>query len=286
MELTKIKYFFEMIKIEHTLFSLPFVYMGAFLAYNTVPSVKTLILITLALFSGRVTAMVANRVIDVEYDKKTPRTMNRHIPAGKISKKAAYSIIAASSLLFFITVYFINVTSFILSFVLVPLFIIYSFMKRFTYLSHFGLGVIEGVVPVGGWIATTGNIHSIFSPVLILIFVSVVLWQAGFDIIYSIQDVETDLKIGVHSIPVRFGITNALIISLITHIFMGIFLTMLLIWIKTAYLAIGIAVIWLLIAYEHSIVNKDHLDRINFAFFHVNITIAFVLFISIIASGL
>jgi len=284
MDWTKVKYFFKLIRVEHTLFMLPFVYIGAFLAANTIPNTRLLILITLALFSGRVIAMTGNRVLDAEFDKKNARTMHWPIASGKITKKEGYGIILIFTLLFFFIVYLINFTAFILSFVTIPVFLIYSLLKRYTWLSHVGLGIVEGIVPVGGWIAVTGNVYTLLSLPIVLTFLIAVLWLTGFDILYAIQDVSFDKKENLKSIPARFGVEKSIYISFFVHFAMGILITYFYFIYTNYFMLISIVLIWILILTEHLIVGKTHLERINIAFFHVNVAIGFVFLISVVGS--
>ncbi|MGC8581019.1 MAG: 4-hydroxybenzoate octaprenyltransferase [Thermoplasmata archaeon] len=286
MDWTKIKYFFRLIRVEHTLFMLPFVYIGAFMAANNIPDTKLLILITLALLTGRVIAMTGNRVLDAEFDKKNARTMHWPIASGKITKKEGYIIISVFTLMFFLIVYMINFTAFILSFVTIPVFLIYSLLKRYTWLSHVGLGIVEGIVPVGGWIAVTGNVYTLLSLPIVLMFLIAVLWLTGFDILYAIQDVSFDRKENLKSIPARFGVEKSIYISFFVHIAMGVLISYLYFVYPNYLMLISIVLIWALILTEHLIVGKNHLERINIAFFHVNVTIGFVLLIGIVGSVL
>jgi 4-hydroxybenzoate polyprenyltransferase len=205
----------EMIKIEHTLFALPFAFLGAVLAAQGIPSWSHILWITLAMMGARSTAMAFNRIVDREFDAKNPRTKSRAIPAGILSLNFVKFFTFVSTLLFFISAAMLNQLTLILSPVALASLLFYSYTKRFTSLSHLVLGWCLSIAPTGAWIAVRGSIDS--SIPLILSFI-VMLWTAGFDILYACQDYEFDRKQGLHSIPAKLGISNALWVSRLLHI--------------------------------------------------------------------
>jgi len=267
----------EMIKFSHTLFALPFALAGAFLAAKGVPDGWTLFYILLAMAGGRSAAMGLNRVIDAEIDRENPRTKERHIPRGIVSKREGWVLIALSFLVLIFAAYRLNPLCLKLSPILIFLLIIYSYTKRFTWASHIVLGLALGAAPLGAWIAVTGA----FDWRVLFLSFAVLFWVAGFDIIYSLLDVEFDRRFGLYSIPRVLGIRKSLFVSRGFHFLTA--LSMLFVYfffsLGTFYLT-GMAVCLLLLAYEHSLVKEDDLSRVNVAFFNVNgyISITYLLF--------
>ncbi len=274
----------DFIKIEHTLFALPFAYLGAFMAARGLFDLKTLILIFFAFTSFRSAAMSLNRIIDRKIDALNPRTSNRHIPAGLISLNEAYLITIISLLIYFLSAYLINETTFLLSPIPAITALIYPYLKRFTCLSHFVLGLNLSYAPLGGWISITNSFKLESELVPLLIGIAVIFWVAGFDIIYALQDVEFDRKYRLHSIGAHFGVKMALIISVICHVFFFtlIFLTLQLY--KTGIVAFfGLLLIASLLVYQHWIIkDKFDEDKIQIAFFYSNAAISGVLFVTIL----
>src|SRR5215468_5245447 len=193
----------EMIKIEHTLFALPFAFLGAVLAARGLPAWDRILWIVVAMVGARSAAMAFNRLVDREFDAANPRTKMRAIPAGLLSPRFVVAFTVASSALFFLAAFMLNPVA--LASVLV-----YSYTKRLTSLSHLVLGWCLSIAPTGAWIAVRGTIDS---PAPLLLSLAVALWTAGFDIIYACQDRDFDAQAGLHSIPRRFGVAQALRIS-------------------------------------------------------------------------
>ncbi|NOU97557.1 4-hydroxybenzoate octaprenyltransferase [Paenibacillus sp. LMG 31456] len=278
--LKKAKIFLEMIKIEHTLFALPFAFMGAILGSVVIsqhlPSWGQIGWILMAMVGARSAAMGLNRVIDKVFDGRNPRTIARAIPAGLISSKEAIIFIVISfTLLFWATA---NLSS--LSMKLLPIavffLVFYSYTKRFTWACHIILGMTIALAPLGGWVAVTNDI----STAAIVFYVSIAFWVAGFDIIYSCQDYEIDKKEGLHSIPKRFGIANALHIARWFHIVTAIgFLTLFYITDLSWIYLIGIIFANGLLFYEHKIVNPQNLSKLNIAFFNLNSVLSIGVFV-------
>ncbi|CAG7641212.1 UbiA-like polyprenyltransferase [Paenibacillus allorhizosphaerae] len=276
----KTKIFLEMVKIEHTLFALPFAFMGALLGsvvmFGHLPSWATIGWILLAMVGARSAAMGLNRIIDKVFDAKNPRTAMRAIPAGLISSKEAIIFVIISFILLFWAAFKLNPLCVKLLPIAVFFLVFYSYTKRFTWACHIVLGLTIGLAPLGGWVAVTGS----FSLTAFVFYVAIVFWLAGFDVIYACQDVDFDRKEGLHSIPSRFGVEKALKIARWFHIitavgFISLFFLTDLSWV---YL-IGVLVSYALLMYEHFIVKADDLSRVNTAFFTMNSVLSMAVFI-------
>ncbi|AEI41342.1 UbiA-like polyprenyltransferase [Paenibacillus mucilaginosus] len=275
----KTKIFMEMIKIEHTLFALPFAFMGALLGsvvvYGHLPSWATIGWILLAMVGARSAAMGLNRVIDKVFDAKNPRTAMRAIPAGLISSKEAILFILISFLLLFYAAFHLSPLAVKLLPVAVFFLVFYSYTKRFTWACHLVLGMTVALAPLGGWVAVTGE----FSLPALVFYVAIVFWLAGFDIIYACQDAEFDREEGLHSIPSRFGIPKALKMARWFHIITAIGLISLYFLTELTWVyLLGIIVSYALLMYEHFIVKPDDLSRVNTAFFTMNSTLSIAVF--------
>jgi 4-hydroxybenzoate polyprenyltransferase len=276
MGLTKLKVYLEMIKFQHSIFALPFAYLGAFLAQMRVPDLKTLFWITVAMVGARSFAMALNRLIDMEIDCRNPRTVERALPRGLLSVSNVIVFSLSSLFLFLLAVYNLApICRYLWPFVVIP-FVIYPYTKRVTWLSHFILGLCLGMAPVGAWIAITNT----FSLVPFLIGGAVLLWVSGFDIFYAIQDIDFDHKNGLFSIPASFGLTISLTLTKLLHatsiailIWVGICLDL------GLFYYLGVAVAAILLIYENSIIKPDDLSRLNLAFFTMNGLISVILFI-------
>lgn len=276
--LSNIRVTLEMIKIEHTLFALPFAFLGAVLAANGLPSLEQIIWITLAMVGARSTAMAFNRIADREYDALNPRTSSRALPAGLLSVGfvAAFTVISAT--LFFIAAAMLNRLTLMLAPVALASVLLYSFSKRWTLLSHLLLGWCLSIAPTGAWIAVRGALDS---PVPLLLSLVVLLWTAGFDVLYACQDYDFDVKAGLYSIPKRFGIARALWIARFFHI--AAFVALLaLYWITHLglFALVGVVATAVLLVYQHRLVRADDLSKLNAAFFTTNAFVSVILFIT------
>jgi len=271
--MSKLKDYLDFIKIEHTLFALPFAYAGAFLASNGWFELRTFILIFTAFTGLRTAAMSLNRIIDREIDALNPRTAGRHIPSGKISVGEGYAIAAAGFTVYFLSAHHINHTAFVLSPIPAITAWIYPYLKRFTCLSHFVLGLNLAFAPLGGWIAITDSID-IFGREFIpfMIGLALIFWVAGFDMIYALQDVEFDRRMGLHSIAAHFGVRVAKILSAANHLlFYLISAYILIFWIKGSIYLYGVVLIGLILLFEHYIVRERYNEKkIQLAFFYSN----------------
>src|SRR5688500_17755974 len=268
----------EMIKIEHTLFALPFALLGAVLAANGLPTGRQLLWIAVAMVGARSTAMAFNRIVDREYDARNPRTRSRAIPAGLIPVGFVWMFTIASAGLFLLAAAMLNRLTLILAPVALASVLLYSFTKRWTLLSHFVLGWCLAIAPTGAWIAVRGSLDS---PIPLLLSLVVLLWTAGFDVLYACQDYEFDSKTGLHSIPRRFGIANSLLIARLFHL--CAFLALLtLYWITQLGVValVGVLATGALLIYQHRLVRADDLSKLNAAFFTTNAFVSVILFVT------
>jgi 4-hydroxybenzoate polyprenyltransferase len=265
----------EMIKFEHTVFALPFALLSALLAARGIPTWRTLGWILVAMVGARSAAMAFNRIADLHYDALNPRTANRALPRGilTVGQVAAFTIVSAAVFVF--AAWQLNPLCFALSPVALLWILGYSYTKRFTALSHLWLGLSLGIAPVGAWLAVRGQ----FDLVPILLSLAVMLWTAGFDIIYSLQDVEFDRRVGLRSLPQTIGEAPALWLSRLMHVGMvGMLLAVGQLANLHGVYYTGVAVASLLIAYEQSLVQPNDLSRVNLAFFTLNGWVSVLLF--------
>lgn len=273
----------EMIKIEHTLFALPFAFLGATLAARELPPqpasfwVLKLVWITLAMVGARSAAMTFNRIADRKIDAANPRTATRALASGLLDLRFAWVFTVAASLLFLLAASQLNRLTLLLSPVALGSVFFYSYTKRFTALAHLVLGWCLSIAPSGAWIAIKGELNLL--PVLLS--VAVMLWTAGFDVIYACQDYDFDRRTGLHSIPRALGINGALWMARVIHALMFatlvlFFWTAKLNWIGFA----GVIATGILLVYQHSIVKADDLSRLNAAFFTTNAFVSVILFVT------
>jgi 4-hydroxybenzoate polyprenyltransferase len=271
-----------MIKFEHSVFALPFALTGAMLAWRDAgfPIERLgwrILWIVVAMVGARSSAMGFNRILDADVDAKNPRTKTRHLPAGMLSRTFAWGFVACSSLVFLIAARLLNPLCFLLAPVALGVVFFYSFTKRFTSFSHVVLGFALGIAPAAAWIAMRGSLD----PRILWLTAAVTFWTAGFDIIYSCQDYEFDLREGLFSLPRRFGIAGALWIARGLHVAMIACLLVMVVEFRLGALALaGIAAIVLLLMYEHRLVRADDLSRVDAAFFTINgyVSVLFFLF--------
>jgi 4-hydroxybenzoate polyprenyltransferase len=268
----------EMIKIEHTLFALPFAFLGAVLAARGIPSGRQILWITFAMVGARSTAMAFNRVADREYDARNPRTKMRAIPAGALSVTFVVVFTMVSVAIFFIAAAMLNRLTLLLAPVALASVVLYSYTKRFTALSHLVLGWCLAIAPTGAWIAVRGAIDS---PIPLLLSTVVMLWTAGFDVLYACQDYDFDRSERLYSIPARFGISQSLWISRVLHAAAFAALVALYSLTNLGWLAIaGVVATGALLVYQHTLVRANDLSRLNAAFFTTNAFVSIILFIT------
>ncbi|MCA1294696.1 putative 4-hydroxybenzoate polyprenyltransferase [Paenibacillus sp. alder61] len=275
----KIGIFLQMIKFEHTVFALPFAFMGALLGsvaiHQHLPSWAEIGWVLLAMFGARSAAMGLNRLIDRVSDAKNPRTANRAIPAGLLKIGEVVVFIICSFALLFWAAAELNPLAMKLLPIAVFMLVFYSYTKRFTWLCHVVLGITIALAPLGGWVAVAGKVDA----AALVFYVTIIFWIAGFDIIYSCQDVEFDTKEGLHSIPVRFGVAKSLKIAQAFHIVTAIgFIALLLMSDLGWWYIAGMIIAYLILFYEHHIVSPGDLSRLQTAFFTMNGVLSIVVF--------
>jgi 4-hydroxybenzoate polyprenyltransferase len=267
----------SMIKFQHTLFALPFAFLGAILAAGGLPGRSRLAWILGAMVGARSAAMVFNRIADLRYDRLNPRTRTRPLVTGELGLGYAWLFLVASAALFILSAAMLNRLALALSFPALGLILSYSYAKRFTVLTHLHLGASLGLAPLGAWIGVRGSLDA--AP-LVLAF-AVALWVAGFDVIYACQDVEFDREAGLHSWPGRAGIARALRISSGLHLLaVALFLALPLFTPLGAPYLIGVGLTAGLMAYEHHLVRPDDLSRVNQAFFIINGYVSLLLLVA------
>ena len=274
--LKKISILLEMIKFEHTVFALPFAFMGAFLSARGVPDMATFGWIILAMVGARTCAMGFNRIVDREYDKLNPRTASRALPAQTVKLTEAWTMVILAAGLFFFACYKLNQLTLILSPLALGLTLFYSLTKRFTWLCHIVLGLALAFSPLGGWVAVSGSLQN-FPYVLSM---GVLFWVAGFDTVYACLDADFDAKIGLFSLPSRFGRQNAFRIAVLFHViaFILFILTGILSSLNFLYY-IGIVLTGSALFYQHIVVNPRDLSKIQLSFFTMNGLISLTLFV-------
>jgi 4-hydroxybenzoate polyprenyltransferase len=269
----------EMIKFEHSVFALPFALVGAMLAARAaggLPTWRQILWIVVAMVGARSAAMTMNRIADVEFDGRNPRTANRALPKGELSLSFAwvFTIVAAAVLV--LAAWQLNPLALKLSSVALAVLFLYSYTKRFTSLSHLVLGFCLGMSPAAAWIAIRGSLDWR----MLILCAAVTLWVGGFDVLYACQDVEFDKAAGLYSIPKKFGVARALLIARGMHVVMVALLAWLAFSFQLPWPAwVGICLVAALLAYEHSLVKPNDLSKMNAAFFAVNgyISLVFLL---------
>ena len=253
----------RMIKIEHSIFALPFAYAGAFLAERGWPGIKLLFLLTVAMVGIRSFAMAFNRVVDLPYDSQNPRTLKRPLVTGEITPWQTWRFCGAMAAMFVLACAAMNPVCLALSPIALALAAFYSYTKRFTWLCHFVLGAVIGLAPIAGWLSVSPHFAM---PPLLLGF-AVVFWIAGFDILYACQDASFDEGAGLHSLPVRFGLQGAMLLSSACHVNTVLFLFLAglacsLSWGWYLCLIITAGILW----WEHNLVSPEKLENLGFAF--------------------
>lgn len=267
----------EALKLEHTLFALPFAYLGLWVAAGGRPAWDTVGWVTLAMVGARTAGMALNRLIDLPLDRMNPRTKSWPVPAGRVKVGLLVVIAVGAAAFFFFSASRLNPLCLRLSPIALSIMVFYPYTKRFTWTCHFWLGLVLGAAPIGGWLAVTGR----WEPAILPLSLGVLLWVAGFDILYALLDLDFDRAHGVYSIPQRFGIQTALNLSRLCHIFavcafgwFGVLAGL------KGWFWVGWVVVAGLLHYEHVLVRPARLDRINKAFFTVNgwVSVSFFLF--------
>ena len=274
--MNRLKTFLQLIKFEHTIFALPFAYLGMLMAKMGWPGWRVFILVTLAMASARTAGMTLNRLIDRKIDAQNPRTKSRELVTGQFKTSWAWASVAISIAVLLLSAAALNPLCFKMSPVALVLLTGYHYAKRFTEYCHWVLGAVLGVAPMGGWLAVTG----VFSWQPLLLSFAVMFWVGGFDILYSLQDVDFDRSTGLHSIPVKYGVARSLKIAAFSHamtvallIFFGFFGGLGVVY------AAGLVITAILLRIEHGLVSDGDLSRLNTAFFSINGWVGILLFV-------
>ncbi len=277
-QVQNIKNLGSFIKVEHTLFSLPLILSGTFLAANGLPSLRLLFLIILAGIGARTSALALNRIIDRDIDKKNPRTRTRELPSGKMSSLSAWSVAIVGTVIYFFSSYLICDLVFYLSPIPLIIFILYPYMKRFTPLCHFGVGLGLALAPLGGWIAVTCSLSNLYPAILLSLFTF--FWVSGFDIIYATLDEESDRGTGVFSMVSTYGRVSALRLSGVLHLlsFLSLAVLYLIYFEKSFFTLFFMILTGVFLFLEH---KKS--SNVDMAFFKINIVIGFVIFLFILS---
>ncbi len=278
----KLNDFSELVMFQHSIFALPFIFIAMVVAANGWFGFKLLILGILAAVTARNFAMGFNRYMDRDIDALNPRTINRPNVDGRISANAMFIFVVVNALLFILIAYFVNDLAFILS---LPILIIigsYSYFKRFSYLAHIILGISLALAPIAGVVAVSENI-----PLwVIFLSIGVMFWVAGFDLLYSLQDIEVDKKLGLHSVPSVFGVEKTMLFSKVFHALTVIFWLLFVIYSSSSYFAyLAVIISALMLSYEHYLVNKDF-KKIDRAFFTVNGYLGIIFFLLIVLDNI
>lgn len=273
--MSSVREFFQTIRVEHTIFALPFAYATLFLAEGTWPTLSNAFWVTVAMVAGRTVGMAANRLIDAQIDARNPRTASRSIPAGRLGASRALAFTAVALAVFIVAVWQLHPICRLLWPVVVIAMVAYPYAKRFTPLAHLVLGLVYFMVPTAVWLAVTGTVTA---PALLL-GVGAGLWVAGFDIIYACQDVDVDRREGLHSIPADFGVSRALATAYGFHLafvaclfFVGSMLS------AGSWYYVGVTLTALLLVVEHRLVKPNDLSKVNAAFFTTNGIVSIALF--------
>jgi len=275
--------YYRLVKFEHTIFALPFAYVGAFLAVGGVPSAHDLLWITLAMVGARSLAMALNRLIDARIDAANPRTAARELPSGALSAMRVVAFCLAALALYLVAVWQLAPLVRWLSPVPVAAFVVYPYLKRFTWLCHLWLGAVDGLAPVGAWAAIRGSIPW----QAWALGAAVAAWVAGFDLFYALFDVEVDREQGLHSWATRFGVTGSFVGARALHLATIALLVASGIGLDVGVLYwVGVACVATLLAYEHTLVRPGDLRRLDAAFFTMNGVISVAFFVFVLADAL
>jgi 4-hydroxybenzoate polyprenyltransferase len=269
----------RMVKIEHSIFALPFAYIGAFIAAAGWPGWRPFLFLTLAMVAVRSFAMGFNRLADLKFDRENPRTLQRPLVTGELSVRETVLFLLVTGAVFVLACWGMNRMCLLLSLPTLGYCALYSYVKRFSWLCHFALGTVLGLAPVAGWFSVQPALPI---PVIALFF-GVTFWVAGFDILYACQDVLFDRAKGLHSVPARFGIGPALLLSTFCHVNTGLFFLVagLSAWLGKAYYLTWLLVCGALV-WEHALIKEHDLSRVNLAFFTLNGAISIALFVGVL----
>lgn len=274
-----LKVIFRMIKIEHSIFALPFAFSGAFLAARGWPGFWPLVVLTVAMVAVRSFAMGFNRLVDLDIDRDNPRTQNRPLVTGELSRRFTIIFLAATAFVFVVACSCMNPLCFALSPVALLWSAFYSVCKRFTKWCHFVLGTVLGLAPVAGWL----SVDPVLTLPAVLLFFGVTFWVAGFDLLYACQDRIFDRERGLHSIPARVGMRGALAISTLSHFVTALFF-ILAGWAGDLGLLYGVASLFIggILLIEHRLISPEDMSRVNMAFFTLNGVISVLFFFAVV----
>jgi 4-hydroxybenzoate polyprenyltransferase len=272
--------FFRFVKIEHTLFTLPLIYSGVFLGVNEIPSAGLLFLVLMAAVGARTAAFALNRIIDKDIDRRNQRTSMRELPSGRMNLSEALWVLVVGCGLYFGSAAFISTFCLLLSPIPLIIFVVYPYMKRFTTLAHFGVGLGMSMAPLGGWFAASPSFDNILPASLLCLFT--IFWGTGFDIIYATLDEEFDRKENLFSFVSRYGKNKALIWSAIFHLMAFaslalLFFTTIQTWYAMPFLLLTGILLWI---EQHKAAN------VELAFFRINAVLGFVVFAMIITGNI
>ena len=267
--------FAALVKFEHTIFALPFAYVGAFLAVDGYPGTGPLVWLTVAMVGARTLAMALNRLIDAELDARNPRTAAREIPAGAVTRAQVWALCAAALALYLVAAFQLDPIVRYLWPIPVAMFVVYPYLKRVTWLCHLWLGACTGLAPLGAWLAVTGKAPwEAFA-----LFAAQGLWVAGFDLFYSLFDLQHDLAVGLRSWAVRFGERGVFVGARVFHVVVVALLAAVGAGLGSdVFYWLGVAAVAGLLLYEHTLVRPGDLRRLDAAFFTVNGVISVVFF--------
>ena len=275
--LHKIKTLLEMIKFKHTVFALPFAFMGAFLAARGVPSLKVFLWVVVAMVGARTCAMGFNRIADRRFDAMNPRTATRALPAGSVTLLESWLMVVLAGALFFVACFMLNRLALQMAPFALALTLLYSLTKRFTWLCHVVLGLALAFSPLGGWVAVSGA----FEGYPWFLSLAVLFWVAGFDTIYACLDADFDREAGLFSMPAYFGRRRAFHLAVFFHVLAFVFFA------ATGYAAglniyyfAGVVITGCALFYQHIVVNPTDLSRIRLSFFSMNGIISITLFVA------
>ena len=275
--------FYSLVKFEHTIFALPFAYVGAFLAVDGVPSAHDLVWVTVAMVGARSFAMGLNRLIDAGLDARNPRTAGRELPSGLLSPAAVVAFSGLSLAVFLVAVYQLDPLVHWLWPIPVAGFVIYPYLKRWTWMCHLWLGAVDGLAPVGAWAAITGTLPW----EAWALGGAVAFWVAGFDLFYALLDLEVDREQGLQSVAVRFGERGVFLGARLFHLATVVLLVAVGLGLSVGVLYwLGVAVVAALLAYQHSLVRPGDLRRLDTAFFTMNGVISVAFFAFVLADSL
>ena len=274
------KKFFSFVKIEHTLFTLPLIYSGVLLGMRELPSIRLLILVLLSAVGARTTAFALNRIIDRDIDKRNPRTAMRELPSGKMTVKEALGVLIAGGFLYFGSAGVISFFCLMLSPIPLIIFTVYPYMKRFTVLAHFGVGLGMSMAPLGGYFGASPSFHNIGPAIILCLFT--VFWGTGFDIIYATLDEDFDRKEHLHSFVSRFGRKKALVWSSLFHFIAFtclafLFFTTIRTWYAVPFLLLTGLMLW---------IEQRRASNVELAFFRINAGLGFVVFAMIVTGAM